>query len=76
MTCFRWGHVSAYIAPVYMVCGGSTEQYGTLAPNNTCDMYNVADHQWQQMEDMTQSRHQVTVSSFSVTMILVTKSRN
>ena len=51
--------MSAFIESLFLVCGGSTEQYGGYAPNNTCDVFNVATHSWEEMEDMAECRHQV-----------------
>jgi len=53
----RWGHVSAFIESKFFVCGGSTELDGSLAPNNTCDVFCVASQQWQDMQSMEENRH-------------------
>jgi len=53
----RWGHISAFIESKFFVCGGSTELDGSLAPNNTCDVFCVASQQWLEMESMAENRH-------------------
>jgi len=54
----RWGHVSTFIESAFIVCGGSTEQYGDRAPNDTCDIFDFANYEWNEMESMYENRHQ------------------
>jgi len=54
----RWGHVSTFLGSSFIVCGGSTEQDGNIAPNDTCDMFNLNTHEWEEMDVMSTCRHQ------------------
>lgn len=53
----RWGHVSAFIESKFFVCGGTTDLAGSMAPNNTCDVFCVARQEWLEMSDMNANRH-------------------
>ena len=55
----RWGHVSTFMEPLYIVCGGTTELDGMIVPNNTCDAFNLNSKSWQGFDDMLDLRHQV-----------------
>ena len=55
----RWGHVSTFLGSSLIVCGGSTELSGNLAPNDTCDVFDFNTQAWRDMEPMSEGRHQV-----------------
>jgi len=53
----RWGHVSGFIFDSLFLCGGTTDQAGYVAPNNTCDSYYLPTQEWRDMEAMVENRH-------------------
>ena len=59
----RWGHVTTFMETVFIVCGGTTELEG-IAPNNTCDAFNLSSRSWEDFDDLVELRHQVRLKDF------------
>ena len=63
--------MSTFLGSSLIVCGGSTELAGNMAPNDTCDMFDFNTQAWRDMEPLSESRHQVGYLIVIVTYFLL-----